>query len=200
MTTTCEHGVERATCAECGVLAKAAAPKSLRTAFEAAADFEHEQAKVEALVGSPAEIASAKKLMAEMAMGDDPTPEQLAQFMREHGDPSSEWLYRNQLVARDKARAEGKMRPLTDVEEKWARMKHADMPKAELDALIAEGLPADVVPITRADLPKEITEPHAFTSTVWDHRKKKRKISAANRARNRRVKKSRGRHAKKRSA
>ena len=118
MTTTCEHGRERDTCPECGVLAR-------------------ESAKF------------------------------------------------GEAIVLDVA---GATRALTDVEEKWTRMKHPEMSKADLDEMIAAGLPADVPPITRADLPpvaKEPNPPHWYRRSEWDQKKRARKIAAASRRRNR---------------
>lgn len=88
------------------------------------------------------------------------------------------------------------MRPLTDVEEQWVRLKHSDMKKGDLDRLIAAGLPADTEPITRADLlaaddalkakAAAKPEPKFFSPTAWAQRKRRRKIAARTRARARR--------------
>lgn len=137
MTTTCEHGRERATCPECGTL-----------------------------VITPRQEA---EVMATMQAKVDEAVEK--EF--------------------------GGMRPLTDVEEKWVRMKHPEMSKAELDELIRQGLPADVEPITRDDLPKPEPNPeHYFSREQWKATKKKRKISKGTAARNRRAKKSRKKSAR----
>ncbi len=83
----------------------------------------------------------------------------------------------------------GGTRPLTDVEERWVRMKHPEMSKEELDALIADGLPADVEPITRADLPAAVhDDPHWWKPGDWDARRRARKVTKASKRRNRPVK------------
>lgn len=146
MTTTCEHGRERATCPECGALATIT-------------DF-HGGISPEALAAT-------------------------------HGGKNpGDW----QQAAVDEAveKEFGGTRPLTDVEEKWVRMKHPEMSEAELQALIAEGLPADVAPITREDLktPAPPEPEHFFPRPEWDRRKKARKTAQTSRRRNR-VKKHR---------
>lgn len=163
MTTTCEHGRERDTCPECGALARTG---STARAVKAAVESEASMAKTELLVAHGEQEAQS-----------------LSNFLGGMGQPMPP--------------LKDGMRPLTDVEEEWVRRKHLDMNGDELNVLIAEGLPDDVEPITRADLPSApptaVAEPHAFTRTEWAHRKRGRKISAANRARNRRIKKSRKR-------
>jgi hypothetical protein len=80
------------------------------------------------------------------------------------------------------------VRPLTDVEEKWVRMKHPEMSEKELRALIAEGLPADVEPITRKDLPASAFAPqpqHFWERGEWDRRRKARKTARVSKRRNR---------------
>ena len=78
------------------------------------------------------------------------------------------------------------MRALTDVEAHWYRLKHPEMTRAQQDAEIAKGLPDDTEPITRADLHYAPADPHAFSRSEWDRRRKARKTAAASRRKNRR--------------
>lgn len=90
------------------------------------------------------------------------------------------------------------LRALTDAEAEWVRIKHPEMSAAEQDALIAQGLPADLEPITRDDIrhvaraaeqariDAENAPQKTFTRKVWDQRRRKRKIAAKTRARARR--------------
>ena len=91
------------------------------------------------------------------------------------------------------------MRTLTDAEEKWFRMKHPELSRAQQNAEIAKGLPADVPPITKEDLaarPAPAIFPPAFSDTEWDRRRRARKASAASKKRNRTKRHKERHHAK----